>query len=407
VLGPAAVALGLGAVVLVARDGQPVWRGVRAFLAAAVAAAAFALVAPSGRAARRGGAAFVVGLAGVAVGAGVGGWHLLAGGPVLATVSGLVVLAAGLVLWLGGGALLVRATPRWWRIGTAPLLLAVSLLGLPSVAIGVAATNVPRQDLADRTPAALGLLAEDVTFPTTDGVTLSGWYVPSRDGAAVVLLHGAGSTRTDVLDHAAVLARHGYGVLLFDARGQGRSGGRAMALGWYGDEDTSAAVSFLAGRPDVDPARIAAVGLSMGGEEAIGAAAADRRIRAVVAEGATSRVAADVAWLSSEYGWRGWLQERLQWVTYSVADLLTAADPPIALREAVAAAAPRPVLLITAGDVDDEASAGRHIQQGSPATVEVWDVPGAGHTDGLRTRPDEWERRVTAFLAVHLRGTPA
>jgi len=65
-----------------------------------------------------------------------------------------------------------------------------------------------------------------------------------------------------------------------------------MDFGWYGEADVSAGVSYLAGRSDVDEGRIAVVGLSMGGEEAIGAAAA-RRIRAVVAEGATNRAFAD------------------------------------------------------------------------------------------------------------------
>jgi dienelactone hydrolase len=407
VLGPAAAALGVGVVVLVARDGQPVWQATRALAAVVVAMASTWLVGSGRPRLLRGVTSFVVGFVGVATGAGVGGWHALAGGPWLPTVGGLVVLAAALVLWAGGAALLVRATPRWWRIGTVPLVAAVSLLGLPATTIGVAATNVPRQDLGDRTPADVGLVAEDVTFPTVDNVLLSGWYVPSRHGGAVVLLHGAGSTRTDVLDQAAVLARHGYGVLLFDARGQGRSGGRAMALGWYGDEDSAAAVSFLAGRSDVDPERIGAVGLSMGGEEAIGAAAADGRIRAVVAEGATNRVAADVAWLSSAFGWRGWVQERVQWITYSVADLLTAADPPTSLRAAVAAAAPRPVLLITASEVDDETRAGRYIQEGAPESVEVWEVPGADHTGGLDARPADWERRVTAFLDAALGVAPA
>src|SRR5206468_1520008 len=83
-----------------------------------------------------------------------------------------------------------------------------------------------------------------------------------------------------------------------DARGHGRSAGRAMDFGWYGDADVQGAVTFLGAQPDVRDGRIAAVGLSMGGEEAIGAAATDPRIRAVVAEGATGRVAADNDWLS-------------------------------------------------------------------------------------------------------------
>jgi dienelactone hydrolase len=106
-------------------------------------------------------------------------------------------------------------------------------------------------------------------------VELSGWYVQSSNRAAVVLLHGASSTRSNVLAQAEVLARRGNGVLLFDARGHGRSGGRAMEFGWNGELDTSAAVDYLAGRPDVDPTRVGAVGMSMGGEQVIGAMGLD------------------------------------------------------------------------------------------------------------------------------------
>ena len=133
----------------------------------------------------------------------------------------------------------------------------------------------------------------------------------------------------------------------------------------------------------------------MGGEEAIGAAASDGRIRAVVAEGATNRVAADEAWLSEEFGIRGALQERVEALTYWVTDLLSPAIPPIPLRAAVAAAAPRPVLLIAGGSMPDEGRAARFIQAGAPGSVELWVVPETGHTDGLQTHPDEWEDRVS------------
>jgi hypothetical protein len=101
--------------------------------------------------------------------------------------------------------------------------------------------------------------------------------------------------------------------------------------------------------------------------------------------------------LSDEYGVRGWLQERVDWLTYTVADLLTDAGRPISLRAAVAASQ-RPTLLIAAGDVDSEAAAGRSIRAAAPGTVELWVVPGTGHTDALRTHPGEWEARVVAFL---------
>ena len=181
---------------------------------------------------------------------------------------------------------------------------------------------------------------------------LAGWWVPSKNRAAVVLLHGAGSTRTAVLDQAAVLGSHGYGVLMVDARGHGDSGGRGMDFGWYGERDVTAALNFLTNQSEVTADRIGIVGLSMGGEAAIGAAGADSRVRAVVAEGATTRVAADKAYLAA-YGLRGDIQRGIDWGTYTVAGLLSPAPEPEPLRDSVKDAqtdgTPTPVLLITAG----------------------------------------------------------
>src|SRR5512141_2874574 len=69
------------------------------------------------------------------------------------------------------------------------------------------------------TPADRGLSYEDVSLLTHDGLTLRGWYVPSHNVAAIILLHGYGGNRLEMLDRAALLARHGYGVLLYDERG--------------------------------------------------------------------------------------------------------------------------------------------------------------------------------------------
>jgi pimeloyl-ACP methyl ester carboxylesterase len=339
--------------------------------------------------------AFGVGIAGTAVGIGIGAPHLAKGGEPVPTVAGIASLGAGLFLLIGGATLLVRSAAGWWKVGTA---VAAVLFGAPLIvawATAVAATNVPRTRLGPKTPADLGYAYRDVEFAATDGVMLSGWYIDGDNGAAVVLLHGAGSTRSAALDHAAVLARHRFSVLLFDARGHGRSSGRAMDFGWFGDEDVSGAVTFAAAQPGVE--RIGVVGLSMGGEEAIGAAASDSRIRAVVAEGATSRQSNDKAWLPREYGVRGWLQRPVDWLTTRATDILTEAEPPTTLRSA-ASATTAPLMLITAGNVADEAHAARHIATGAPDRVTVWNVPGTGHTGALRTQPDQWERRVSAFL---------
>ena len=222
---------------------------------------------------------------------------------------------------------------------------------------------------------------------TDDGVRLAGWYLPSTNRAAVVLLHGAGSTRSDVLDEAAVLARHGFGVLMIDARGHGDSAGRAMDFGWHGDADIAAATGYLAERPDVDRQRIGVVGMSMGGEEAIGATATNALIRAVVAEGATARNAADEAWLSDRFGVRGLVQEQLERLQDMATDALTHASVPTSMRDAVETSRDTRYLLITAGTVADEGHAAAYIAGGAPDRVQIWTVPDGDHTDGLDTRP--------------------
>jgi dienelactone hydrolase len=393
-VGAAAVALAF----LTGRDGSPPGQIGRVVVTATLAFAAWYAVL-RGPAWLCGASAYAVGIVATAAGAGIGLRHLGAAGWSPVAAAGVLALVSGAALLVTGAVAVVRQTHRWWRLPVAPLVLAVTAVSLWSGIIAIAATNVPPTKVPSATPGDRGLAYEDVTFPTSDGPRLSGWYLPSTTGAAIVLLHGAGSTRSAVLDHAAVLARHGYGVLLFDARGHGRSGGRAMDLGWYGDRDVDGAVSFLLTRPEVDGSRLAAVGMSMGGEEALGAAAADPRIRAVVAEGATNRVAADWAFLPTTYGVRGRVQQGVNTLTYAVTDLLTAARPPITLRAAATAMAPRPVLLIAAGDRPDEGHAARHIQRGNPA-VQVWEAAHTGHTRALHTHPDDWLRRVTAFLSA-------
>jgi dienelactone hydrolase len=397
VLRVAALIEGLALATIVGLTGSLAWQAVRVLLVAGLTALAVWGLGAQRRAVR-GAVALLLGLTGTVVGIGIGVMHVTHDTLDLTAVAGLVCLAIGLFLLGVGSVALVRAMPGWWKLLTIPAALVLLLFVLYPMPNALYATNVPRPAVGTATPADRELDFVDAEFVTADGVTLSGWYLPSNNGAAVVLLHGASSTRTAVLDQAAVLAEHGYGVLLYDARGHGRSGGTAMDFGWYGDLDIAAALSYLEIRPEVDPARLGAVGMSMGGEQVVGAAATDTRIHAVVGEGVTGRGFADKGWLPRH--WRGWVQRGIDATLYGTADLLTDASPPISLRDAVAAAAPTPVLLIAGGATmgNAEEDADRWIQAGSPSTVDLWVVPDTGHTAALRTQPEEWRATVLGFL---------
>jgi pimeloyl-ACP methyl ester carboxylesterase len=329
-------------------------------------------------------------------GLGLGPRHLQKTGVGIVALVGLALLVLGVVLLGSAMRRGWRALHHWSRLWLLPGA-AVVLVVVASVALAFLYAVTPRPSLGSATPLSIGSAYRTVSYSTTDGQLQSAWYIPSRTGAAVVMRHGAGSTRTATLPQAAVLARHGYGVLLTDARGHGRSQGRGMDLGWYGELDISAAVSFLQRQPDVDQQRIGVVGLSMGGEEAIGAAAADQRIRAVVAEGVTGRTAADKArWLPE--GLSGTVQRGIDRLTYALTDLLTPASPPRALHRAIAVADSTPFLLITAGRLPDETRAADHLRAAAPGRVQVRRIDGASHTGGLRKDPRGWENAVIAFL---------
>lgn len=341
---------------------------------------------------------FAAGAVATVVGAGIGPAHLTKTGLTATSIGGMVALLGGVILFGAGVHALLAKRRLLTKIGvTTGALVGLAVL-VYVVALPLAAVNVPPTRVGDRSPADVGLEASFVTFATEDGVRLAGWYAPPTNGAAVVVRHGAGSTRASVLEQAAVLHAHGYGVLLTDARGHGDSDGRAMDFGWFGDADVRAAVTFLSDQAGVDADRIGVVGFSMGGEEAIGAGAADRRIAAVVAEGATGRSAADNEWFADRYGARGWLQVQLERAQTWVTDRLSPADPPTALSDAVQAVDAPPMLVIAGGAVPDEQEVARRLAAVSSGGVQTWTVAGAAHTAGLRTAPEEWERRVVGFL---------
>jgi fermentation-respiration switch protein FrsA (DUF1100 family) len=388
-----------GLAVLVGRDGAPGWQAARVLLVIAIGAAVVATMSRLGDRAR-GLVVMPVGMVAVAIGFGFVP-HLVKPDDLLVGVTGVVEVVVGMILVIGGWAVVTRGLRLILRAVIAAAVALVTIAVSYVVAIPVAATNVPDTATSD-TPAEVGLPYESVELTSPEGVRLAAWYVPSTNGAAVALLHGAGSTRSNVLRQAAVLSRNGFGVLLVDARGHGESGGRAMDFGWHGDDDIAAATAYLADRDDVDDRRIGVIGMSMGGEEAIGASATNPLVRAVVAEGATARNAEDEAWLSDEYGFRGALQEQVEKVQDLVTDLLTSASVPVSSRAAVETSGDVRYLLIAAGTVAEEESAARHVAAADPNRVTVWVVPDAGHTAGLGVAPDEWERTVVTFLQASL-----
>src|SRR3954471_14976209 len=210
--------------------------------------------------------------------------HLTDGGPSGSDVTGVLALAAGVVLTLLGLAIPFvhrgeggrRRTRRWVNRAVAAVAGVLVVYGfvLPT-SLAIIDTHQYREPIGSPPSAEY----ERVSFASSDGLELSGWYHPSRNRAAVVVVHGAGGDRTGAVAHAELLARHGFGVLVYDSRGRGESDGSPVGFGWGWPKDVAGALAFLRERPDVDPERIGGLGLSRGADVLIQVAAEDKGLK--------------------------------------------------------------------------------------------------------------------------------
>lgn len=309
--------------------------------------------------------------------------------------TGLLAIPAGLALIGFGAATLWRSRKRddrlRWRYPRRALLtvgaLAATVLVLFPLSLAYVVTHTGRAEVA---PPGLGVRPEKVAFETSDGLRLEGWFVPPKNGATVIAFPG----RTNPQPHARMLIRRGYGVLLFDRRGEGASQGDPNMFGWDGVRDVHAAVDYLRSRPDVDPQRIGGIGLSVGGEMMLAAAAESDGLRAVVAEGATARSVKD-DWANGGGATRLAQVALGTGITVGTAVFANGTPPPT-LRSLV----PRidaAVYFVHARDVPVERGPNEGFYERARGPKAIWEAPG-GHMDAIEASPAEYERRIGAFL---------
>ena len=166
------------------------------------------------------------------------------------------------------------------------------------------------------TPGDMGLAFENVHFPARDSVRLSGWFIPAAraegGNATIMLIHGwawnrlgdaandllanlSGTTPVELLRLAHALHFEGYHVLMFDLRNHGESAAHPpVTFGQSEAGDVLGALAYLQARPDVDAARIGAIGFSMGANAILYTLPQSTDLRAAIAvQPATAAVFAE------------------------------------------------------------------------------------------------------------------
>ena len=259
----------------------------------------------------------------------------------------------------------------------------------------------------------VGAMPEDFTVTAPDGVLLHGWKVhPSNmNGDWVLLFHGVSDNRTGMMGQAALLLRHGYGVVMMDARAHGKSGGGMATYGWLERKDTRTIIDAL--NMKETPRNIFALGSSLGAAIALQSASVEPRIAGVIAESSFS----DLREVTYDYAglhWSPFLGKTLfrpgTWTVISTAQKEGGFSVDDVSPERSVSIRPFPVLLICDGaDHIIPCRHTRRIFRAATGPKELWEVPGADHASAIGAEPAEYEKRVITFLenlprsAVHPR----
>ncbi|MBN1680347.1 MAG: alpha/beta fold hydrolase [Anaerolineae bacterium] len=248
-----------------------------------------------------------------------------------------------------------------------------------------------------------GMPGQDVTFPSRDGLTLGGWWIPAggTPKGTVIMCPGQNGSMDKDVPQAKPLYDAGFNVLMFDFRGHGRSEGDRVTMGALEQADLRGAIDYLGEEHQIT--RVGVLGFSMGAGVALMTASYDDRISALVVDGAYTRLSRIL---------RAWITQRgLPNIVAGCAARLVLWLAALRVRHQVHRANPvdmvpdvtAPVLFIHA-ELDpfvssDEIStlAGR-----TSGPTEVWRVLNADHREAFRRHPDDYNRRVIAWFEQHL-----
>jgi len=259
-----------------------------------------------------------------------------------------------------------------------------------------------------------GAILQPVEIAASDGAILRAWSIRpvSGNGDAAILLHGMANNRAGMLGQADILLRHGYSVLMPDARAQGMSGGDLATYGFLEAGDLQRWFDWLVQKQA--PRCIDAIGESMGAAQLLNSLEAVRGFCAVAAESsfASFREVSYVR-IGEWVGTGPWLGRTFLRPVVEFGILYARWKYGVDLAQdnpAQAVAVSRVPVLLIHGLLDNNippynsemilaASRGRN------PNVSLWEPPDAGHCGAMGAEPDEFERRVIGWFQSHQAST--
>jgi uncharacterized protein len=231
-----------------------------------------------------------------------------------------------------------------------------------------------------------------------------GWFFPGLRGApTIVLCHGYGSSRGELLTLVSALQDHQYNVFVFDFAAHGGIEG-ITTFGYREADEVRAAIDAVATRSDIDPARFGVWGYNLGAYAALREAENDHRIRAIVLDSVYDLPEQMVKIGVERTGLGGFplmvrsAEFSFTWLNYKYRE-----DPPLSKKLNALAGVPK--LFIEASDDPELAEITRQMFMKSPEPRDQVMIPHGNFVGMDENDKRDYENRVVSFFLLRLPAT--
>lgn len=169
------------------------------------------------------------------------------------------------------------------------VLISFAVLFLPicGILLSEAMVHLPHIPLHPAKSTTIGVLRlphEDAEIQSADGLALRGWYFPSPDSQrAVILVHGQGANREQMIPFVYLFLKHNYNVLMPDMRGHGISDGHEITYGLKEREDITLWLNWMEAKGELQS--LLGFGESMGAAILLQSLEKEKRFTGIIAEG--------------------------------------------------------------------------------------------------------------------------
>lgn len=245
-------------------------------------------------------------------------------------------------------------------------------------------------------PSDLGLVAEEVSFKSTDEIRLSGWHIPnSKAKSAIIVMHGYPADKANLLPVAQFLAKD-FNVFLFDFRSFGKSEGKFTTAGYLEKNDLLGAIDYLEKEKNIT--KIGLYGFSLGG--AVALMTYHENVRAIVSDSAYAKLSHMAERMYSIFSI---LKHPLAYLTrlYGIVFLrinIDDANPVDNIKNLKI-----PILIIHAKKDTQIPVSEAYLLHDANKKTELWIVENAEHGMTHSVNPAKYEEKVLEFFKENLK----